>query len=1064
MVRHSITWSLKFRYLVFVAAIALMGFGIVQLRNMPVDILPEFSPPYVEIQTEALGLSAEEVEQLITLGMEQDLLNGVPWLRTIRSESVAGLSSVVLVFEPGTDLTRARQMVSERLAQAFALPHVSKPPTMLQPRSATSRVMIVGLSSKTLSLIQMSVLARWTIGPRLMGVPGVSNVAIWGQRDRQLQVQVDPKQLLDKKVSLLQVLETTGNALWVSSLSFVEASTPGTGGFIDTSNQRLSIRHILPIVSPEGLSQVPIEDTSLKLGDVAKIVEDHQPLIGDALTTDGSSLMLVIEKFPGANTVEVSKGIEEAINQMRPGLSGMELDSSVFRPADFIQTAINNLLIALLLCGAIIIVVLAAFLLNWRSALVSFITIPLSLLAGALVLYLSGATLNVMVIAGFVIALGVLIDDAVVDVENVIRRLRQHRLAVNTAPNDSHPTIASIILAASTEMRGSVLYAAVILLLAVSPILFLDGLAGTFFKPLAIAYGLAVLIATLVALLVTPGLSLILLANAPVATEEPKLVRWLRARYETMLTRTIQKPRLVFAGMAILAVVGLASVPFLTQSLPINFKERNLLIHLNAMPGTSQPEMSRIAGRVGTELRSIPGVHNVGAHVGRAVMGDQVVNVSSAEIWISIDPAANYDKTAAAIQDVIDGYPGLTHDVQTYMKEKSSEVVVEPENALVVRIFGDSAAVLASKSAEVKQSLSGIAGIDNMHVQQPVQQPALEIEVDLTAAQKYGLKPGDVRRTAATLLSGIQVGSLFEDQKVFDVVVWSAPEIRHSLSSIRDLQIDTPNGQHVRLGDVAQVRIVPSASIIRHDAVKRYIDINVDVKGRTLAAVATDISNHLKQFPLPLEYHAEVLNDYATQGAGRIRVFAVTLAALVGIFFVLQAVYGSWRLATLSFLTTIVALAGGLLAIFISGRVISVGSLVGFLALFGIATRNQILLINHYRQLIRHEAEPFGQSLVLRGTSERLSPILMTTSATALSLILVLIMGDIPGLEVVRPMAIVLLGGLITSALVNLLGLPVLFLNLGVSSVKELDLPPSVETTDDLFGSSLPLSGMAAGK
>ena len=310
MIRSIVRSSLQLRFLVIIIAAVVMVAGIIQLRNMPVDILPEFSPPYVQIQTEALGLSAQEVEQLITLGMEQDLLNGVPWLETIKSESVPGLSSIVLTFDPGTDLIRARQMVTERLAQAFALPHVSKPPTMLQPLSSTSRFMIVGLSSKELSLIQMSVLARWTIGPRLMGVPGVANVAIWGNRDRQLQVQVDPERLQAAGVSLDQILETTGNALWVSSLSFLEASTPGTGGFIDTTQQRLGIWHLSPIVSAEVLAQVPVEDApSLHLGDVANVVEDHQPLIGDAVVNDGSSLLLVVEKFPGANTLEVTRGV-----------------------------------------------------------------------------------------------------------------------------------------------------------------------------------------------------------------------------------------------------------------------------------------------------------------------------------------------------------------------------------------------------------------------------------------------------------------------------------------------------------------------------------------------------------------------------------------------------------------------------------------------------------------------------------------------------------------------------------------------------------------------------------
>ena len=339
MLRWIIATGSQFRFLIIVLAAALMVFGFVRVRAMPVDVLPEFSPPYVEIQTEALGLSAEEVEQMITVPMEQDLLSGVAWLDTIRSESVPGMSSIVVFFEPGTDLMQARQMVAERMTQAVALPHVSKPPIMLQPLSASSRVLIVGLSSKTLSPIQTSVLARWTIGQRLMGVPGVSNVAIWGLRDRQLQVQVNPQQLQARNVTLQQVLETTGNALWVSSLSFLEASTPGTGGFIDTPQQRLGVWHVSPISSAHELAKVPIEDSKLLLGDVANVIEDHQPLIGDAIANDNTSLFLIIEKLPGANTLEVTRGVEEALDAMAPGLSGVDIDSNIFRPASYIESA-----------------------------------------------------------------------------------------------------------------------------------------------------------------------------------------------------------------------------------------------------------------------------------------------------------------------------------------------------------------------------------------------------------------------------------------------------------------------------------------------------------------------------------------------------------------------------------------------------------------------------------------------------------------------------------------------------------------------------------------------------
>ncbi len=1032
--------SLKSRLLIVALAAGLLVVGLIQLPAMPVDVLPEFTPPYVEVQTEALGLSAEEVEQLITVPMEQDLLNGVPWLKTIHSKSVPGLSSILMTFDSGTDLVRARQMVTERLAQAFALPHVSKPPTMLQPLSSTGRVMMIGLSSKDVPLIQMGVLARWTIVPRLMGIPGVANVSIWGQRDRQLQVQVDPKRLQDQHISLLQVLETTGNALWVSSLSFVEASTPGTGGFIDTAQQRLGIRHLSPIITAEGLAQVPVEDTTLRLGDVANVVEDHQPLIGDAITNDDQSLLLVVEKFPGANTLDVTQGVEEALAAMRPGLTGITIDSSIYRPANFIELALGNLTLALIIGCVLLVLALGALLFNWRAALIGLIAIPAALIAGALVLYLRGATLNTMVLAGFVIAVGVVVDDAIIDVENIVRRLRQARQA------GSNQSTAAIILEAALEMRSAMFYATLILVLAMAPVFFIGGLAGAFFQPLALAYVLAVLASMLVALTLTPALCLLLLARAPLAHGMSPLVRWLQRGYERGLARSIERPRSMLAAVGILTVVGLAVLPFLNQPLLPAFKERNLLIHLNAAPGTSQPEMSRIAGRVSRDLRSIPGISSVGAHLGRAVQGDQVVNVSSAELWVSIAPAADYDTTAVTIQHVIDAYPGIHHDMRTYVNESSSALAAQPSDSLVVRVFGNTTDGLRSSAEQVQKAIVGINGIGDSHINLPVQQPTLEVEVDLAKAQHYGIKPGDVRRAAATLLSGIQVGNLFEEQKVFEVVVWGTPETRHSLSSVRDLLIDTPGGRQVRLGDVAQVRIMPGVSIIRHDAVRRYLDVVADVQGRDLGAVAADIDSGLKQIQFPLEYHAEVLGDYAGQRATQTRLLILAIAAAIGVFFLLQAAYGSWRLALLSFLTLPSALAGGLLAALVVG-IVSLGTLAGLLAVFGIAARNQILLIKHYRHLARYEDEPFGVGLALRGARERLGPILLTTFAIGLALLPTLLLGDIPGLEIVRPVAITILGGLVTATLLNLFILPALYLRLRVSSVQELDLSPTEQRT-----------------
>jgi CzcA family heavy metal efflux pump len=1054
MLRGIVGWSLKFRFLVVVIAAAVMAFGIAQLRDMPVDVLPEFSPPYVEIQTEALGLSAEEVEQMITVPMEQDLLAGVAWLDVIRSESVPGLSSVVVYFEPGTDLYKARQMVSERLSQAaVGLPHVSKPPTMIQPLSSASRFIIVGLSSQELSPIQMSVLARWVIAPRMMAVPGVSNVAIWGQRDRQLQVQVDPERLRAQGVSLQDVINTTGNALWVSSLSYLEASTPGTGGFIDTPQQRLGVWHVLPISSPEELAQVPVEGSeSLTLGDVADVVEDHQPLIGDAITNDNPSLLLVIEKLPGANTLKVTRGVEEAVAALQPGMTGIEFDTTLYRPASYIEMAMANLSRILLIAAVLVVVVLLALLWSWRVALISLVAILLSLLAAVVMLYLRGATLNTMVLVGLVIALGAVVDDAIVDVENIARRLREHR------KEGGDWSTADIVREASVEMRSPVIFATLILLLAAVPLFFLDGVSGALFRPLVTSYVLAVLVSLVVALIVTPPLSLILLSGMSKAAVEQgpdavpgrrgsPLLSWLQRGYGWALTRIVRKarPALWGAVVAIIVVAGLGVwLPLklrqespsqrLAQEVPLPaFQEPYLTIQWEGAPGTSHPEMERILARASSELQQVPGIRNVSAHVGRAVFGDQVVGINSAELWVGIDPAADYDTTVAAVQKTADGYAGLDQKVSTYLRQTVSQPHASAGDGITVRVFGEDPDVLRSEAEKVRQALAGIAGAVDPHVVLPTEEPTLEIEVDLASAQTHGIKPGDVRRAAATLLSGLQVGSLFEQQKVFDVVVWSTPETRESLTAIHDLLIDAPDGGHVRLGAVAYVRMAPSATVIRREGVSPYRDVVLRVQGRSPRAVANDVHHALQGMQFPLEYHAEVLGDYAARQVAQQRILLAVLIAVIGGFLLLQAALGSWRLALVAFLTLPVALAGGMIvAAFVSSGA-SLGSLLGLFTILAIAVRNGVVLISHYQRLEQDEGEAFGPELVLRGSRERVAPILLTAFTMALAFLPFAIAGNIPGNEIVGALAVVVLGGLVTTTLLNLFLMPALYLRFGAN-------------------------------
>jgi CzcA family heavy metal efflux pump len=1038
VIRAIVTWSLSFRLVVIPAAAALLVFGVIHLRDAPVDVLPEFSPTYVEVQTEALGLSASEVEELITVPLERDLLNGVAGVDAIRSESVLGLSSVTLVFEPGTDLLDARQLVQERLIQAHILPNVAKPPTMLQPLSAQSRVLMIGLSSNELSPTELGLLARWTIRPRLLGVAGVANVVIWGQREHQLHVQVDPKRLRENGVTLQQVISTTGNAQLVSPLSFLEASTPGTGGFIDTPNQRLQVRHILPIAQASGLADVALDGADgrrMRLGDVADVVEDHQPLIGDAIVDGRPGLLLVVEKFPDTSTLEVTRNVEEALDAIRPGLSGVEVDSAVFRPATFIETALENLAIAVIVGLLLLALVLVAFFLEWRAAVISLVSVPLALVAAALVLSLRGETLNAVAFAGLLLAAGVVVDDAIVGVERVRRKTVKAR-----------GSIMSAVVEATLEVRASLLYGALIALVAVVPVFFLDGRTGAFFEPLAVSWVLAVLASTVVALAVTPALCLVLLRRAALSPDEHPLLRRATPRYRIALSSLLSRPLPALAAAGGIGLLALALTPLLGQSVIPTFKERELLIRLNGAPGTSRPAMVRIATQVGRELQAIRGVRNVGAHVGRAVMGDQLVGANAGALWVSIDPDAGYDGTVDRIREVIAGYPGLERELITYSEERLRAVGAVEEGSVdtgsgsvdgltalrgsgqpvVVRIYGKELPALRTKADEVRDLLLDIDGVVDPSVEPRVDEPTLEIEPNLAAARRHGIKPGDIHRAAATLVQGIEVGSLFEEQKVFEVVVRGVPEIRHSPDGIRRLIIDRPGGGQVQLSDVADVRVTANPTVIRREAASRRIDVTAGVRGRDLDDVLDDVEANLARIDFPLEYHAEVLTDSSERRGADRRFLSFALAAGIATFLLLQAALGSWRLALLFFGLLPFALLGGVVAALIDGRRLTLGALAGFLLLLTIAVRHSLLLIHRYRRL-QGDGAANATNLVLQGAQEHVGSILTTALAIVATLLPFLVLGDIAGYEIAHPLAAVVLGGLVTTTLFVLFVVPALF-------------------------------------
>ena len=617
MMRWIVATSLKFRFVVVAVAAIVLAIGFTQLRGVPVDVFPEFAPPKVEIQTISWGLNSAEVESLVTVPLEE-ALNGVPGLDVIRSKSVSDLSSITLYFKSGTDLLEARQVVSERVATVTpTLPNWASPPVMLQPLSSTSRVMKIGLTSDEVSPTDLSVLAYWNIRARLLRVPGVANVPIWGERLPQRHVEVDPDLLRKHDVTLEEVMTATADALDAGLLRFSDGATIGTGGFLDTPNQRLSVRTVLPLFTPADLEQVVIEERPngpLLLEDVATIVQTHQPLIGDGLINDGQGLMLIVEKLPWGNTLEVTRGVEAALEELRPGLPGVQIDTTIFRPATFVEDAIQNLSSSLILGVLLMVLVLALFLYDWRSALISAVTIPLSLVSAWLVLYWQGATINTMVLAGLIIALGAVVDDAIVDVENIIRRLRLHR---QSSDDRSLRTTAKIVFNASLEVRGAVVYASLIEALALLPIFFLQGLTGAFFKPLAMAYALAVLVSLVVALIWTPAMGLILLRNAPLDRPGSPIVRALQNGYDRVLQRILRTPRPAYATVGALMLGGVLVLPLIGQSLLPEFKERDFLMHWLTAPGTSLEEEVRISKLATVNCSRSPACETPGRTSGR---------------------------------------------------------------------------------------------------------------------------------------------------------------------------------------------------------------------------------------------------------------------------------------------------------------------------------------------------------------------------------------------------------------------------------------------------------------
>jgi len=1010
--------SLRMRVIVVALMFLLLIVGFFVVKDTPMDVFPEFAPPYVEIQTEAPGLSTADVEALVTIPIE-NALNGTPLMQDIRSKSVLGLSSVRLHFEKGIDIMEARQHVQERLGRvANTLPTVAKPPVMLPPLSSTSRILKIGISSDTLSQMEMTTIIKWTVRPQLMAIPGVANVAIWGQRDKQLQVIVDPNRLQLHNLSLEQLKTTLTKNLQLIG-----------GGFMDSPNQRFAITNVRGLNTPEELGNLVIQtnnNTFLRLSDVADVTIGTPPAIGNAIINDGPGLLLIVEKQPGANTLEITQNIEKELERLKPGLKNMEVDSTIFRPASFIEMALSNLNKALLIGCILVIIVLSFFLYDWRTALISSLALPCSLIGAALVLRYTGGTLDTMVLAGLIIALGEVVDDAIIDVENIARRLKINRLL------DIPQPALKVVLDASMEVRSAVIYGSLIVGLVLIPVFMLPGLAGSFFQPLATAYIVAIAVSLFIALTLTPALSLMLLAKGKFQKKESPLSNWLQSRYERILPKLIERPKRILWISIIVVVSSLSIFPFLGQEFLPHFKEYDFLMHWVEKPATSIEAMDRITIQVSKELREIEGVRNFGAHIGRAEVADEVVGPNFTELWISVDPEVDdYDATVAEIQEVIDGYPGLYRDVLTYLRERIKEVLTGTSASIVVRLYGPDLDKLYSKANEIKANIQDVDGVIDLKVQQQTLVPQVQVKLKPNAPVQFGVSSVDVGNAVSTMVKGSKVGEMYEDQKVFDIVITGEPAINTNLESLRNLLIDTPQNEKIPLRDLADVEIVPTPNEITREGASRRIDVTFNVNGRSLSAVANEVEDKINVMSFEPEYHPEILGEYAEQQKASKQLYGIILLSLIGVFFVLYADFKSFRLSGLVMASLIFALTGCAVAVLLTGGILSLGSIVGFVTVLGIAARNTIMLLSHYKHLELEEKMTFGKELIIRGAKERIVPITMTALTTALALMPIILTGNRSGQEIEFPMAVVILGGILTSTLLNLLFMPAIYLKWG---------------------------------
>ena len=1009
MVARLIRAALTHPPVVFVLAAALVAAGVWSAHQAPLDVFPEFAPPIVEVQTEAPGFAAEDVEALVTTPLER-ALGGMPGVAKLRSSSALGLSVVSAVFDYGTDPYRARQLVIEAVALAGGQLPRGITPAVAPLSSVLSWVLAIGLrGDPDVSPLVLRDLAEWTIRPRLLSVPGVANVVIYGGGVRQIQVTTTPERLLAAGATLDDLAAAVGTA-----------DAAAGSGFLDRPGQRLLTWFDGRVHGADDVARalLPGRDGGpVPVAAVADVADGPAVPIGDAIVNGDRGVLLMVSKQPQVNVVAVTEGVEAALRAIVRVLPpGVHVDEALFRQASFVEHALGNLRRALLAGAVLVMIVLLLFLGHLRAALVSVVAIPLSLLAAVVVLGGVGATLNVMVLGGLAIAVGEVVDDAIIDVENAWRRLR-------AAPPGARAL--DVILAASVEVRSAVVYATVMVALVFLPVFLLGGLEGALFRPLALAYVLATLASLVVALTVTPALCLVLLPGAIARHQEPpRRVLALRARYERALGRALDRPRRVLLGSVLALIVGVALVPLLRLEFLPEFHETNFVMHMTGAPGVGLGESTRVGAAAERALLGVPGIQSVAQFLGRATLAeDHGFGAERSELLVRLRPDADAAEVTEALRERAATIGGFTFDVKQFLNERIEETLEGAGAALIVRLRGPDLVALEQAATAVSQRLSGVPGAVDVHAEGALAAPGIRVRPRRDDLLRLGLSAAAVERAIRSALGGLPVGRVVEAGRQADVVLYVAAA--DDPARLARLPITAAGSRVVALGSVADIDLGPLRADIAHEDGVRTVAVRLNVRGRSLEAVAHDVARAVAAAPLPAGVYAEVGGEYAAAAAARTRLLGLGALALLGIFVLLVVDFGSARLAGLTMVNVPLAFVGGLAAVLLgAGGRLSLGAIVGFVTVFGITIRNGIVLVAHFLHLERERGGALDRPALVAGAADRLAPILMTALTTGIALVPLLLLGGRAGGEIEQPMALVIVGGLVSSTWLNLFVVP----------------------------------------